>query len=289
MSELGDNITSFHFHESLLLDLSHFSDELRVAALAAQVGGKIVNGYFDSGVTSIGKTLNDRPQGLVTKADLESEASIVACIRESYPHHHFLGEETYSDDIHNEHLWIIDPLDGTNNFAFGIPRFAVSVAYYRKGVPHSGAILDPVSGTMSVAEKGRGAFSGNQKAGVSQHNQLSDTMISTGFYYDRGVMMQTTLDTIRDLFHENIHGIRRFGAAALDLVDVGMGRYGGFFEYVLSPWDFAAARIFIEEAGGRVTDCLGNPLGLEKTSVLATNGKLHEVLLKITSKHVGKS
>ena len=110
-------------------------------------------------------------------------------------------------------------------------------------------------------------------------------MLAVGFYYDRVSMMRSTLDAMEELFRENIYGFRRMGTAALDLVQVGLGRFGGFFEYSLSPWDFAAAKLFVEQAGGRVTTCKGNPVQLEKTSLLATNGKLHEPMLKIVRNH----
>ncbi len=110
-------------------------------------------------------------------------------------------------------------------------------------------------------------------------------MIAVGFYYDRGAMMETTLLAIRDLFHARIHGVRRFGAATLDLCGVGLGRFGAFFEFQLAPWDFAAGRIFVEEAGGQVTTCLGEPLPLAKTSLLATNRLLHPAMLAALAPH----
>ena len=110
-------------------------------------------------------------------------------------------------------------------------------------------------------------------------------MIAAGFYYDRGPMMQATLAAIEDLFKQNIHGIRRFGTAALDLVQVGLGRFGGYFEYQLSPWDFAAAQLFVTEAGGKITTCKGGDLQLEKSTVLATNSLLHPSMLEIVQKH----
>lgn len=114
-------------------------------------------------------------------------------------------------------------------------------------------------------------------------------MIAVGFYYDRGPMMQATLAATEELFQQNIHGIRRFGTAALDLVQVGIGGFGGYFEYKLSPWDFAAARLFVTEAGGMVTTCSGDPLGLNVSTVLATNSRLHELMLPIrSSKNMAK-
>ena len=185
---------------------------------------------------------------------------------------------------------MIDPLDGTNNFAHGIPHFAVSVAYYREGKPQCGVIIDLCRNDTFTAELGAGAFwfkpDGTKiRASVNQHASFEDTMIAVGFYYDRGPMMQATLAATEELFQQNIHGIRRFGTAALDLVQVGIGGFGGYFEYKLSPWDFAAARLFVTEAGGMMTTCSGDPLGLNVSTVLATNSRLHELMLPIVKKH----
>jgi len=185
---------------------------------------------------------------------------------------------------------VIDPLDGTNNFAHGIPHFAVSVAYYRQGKAQCGVIIDPCRNDTFTAELGAGAFwtkpDGTKiRASVSQHASFEDTMIATGFYYDRGPMMQATLAAIEELFQQNIHGIRRFGTATLDLVQVGLGRFGGFFEYKLAPWDFAAARLFVTEAGGTVTTCTGETLDLNVSTVLATNSLLYGLVLPIVKKH----
>jgi myo-inositol-1(or 4)-monophosphatase len=261
--------------------------ELKTAIEAASVGSSIVARYFQEGIGSTTKTVGAESAGLVTRADLESEQAIVAEIRKTFPAHNFLGEESYSDDSASQHLWIIDPLDGTNNFAHGIPRFAVSVGYYRDGVAQCGAVVNPVTGELFSVEKGRGAFHNGAPTQVNRHSQLNQTMIATGFYYDRGKMMEATLAAIGELFHQNIQGIRRFGAASLDLIDVGLGRYGGYFEFTLSPWDFAAAKLFVEEAGGQVTTCTGEPMPLAKLSLLASNGLLHQPLLDIVSKHAG--
>jgi myo-inositol-1(or 4)-monophosphatase len=263
------------------------SIELSTAIAAAQAGSKIIAAHFKNlsaaGITT--KSDNDRYDGLVTQADIDSEHAVVAEIKNAFPNHSFLAEEAHSDSSSAEHLWVIDPLDGTNNFAHGIPHFAVSVAYYQNGNAMSGAILDPMRGDLFIAEKGQGAYWNGNKIQVCESKSLEQTMIAVGFYYDRGPMMRATLKAIEELFQQNIHGIRRFGTAALDLVQVGLGRFGGFFEYELSPWDFAAARLFLEEAGGRITTCTGQELPLEKTSVLASNGLIHDSMLAIVSKH----
>ena len=265
------------------------SEELRIGLSAAQAGAAIVSKHFaDLGSAGIeNKSTGHEYQGIVTQADVESENAIVAEIRKSFPDHAYLAEEEHSGSREAEHLWIIDPLDGTNNFAHGIPHFAVSVAYYRNGQPHCGVILNPCTGDVFICQRGRGAWFNGKRASVNQHASFSETMIAVGFYYDRGAMMRATLDAIEEFFQNNVHGIRRFGTAALDIVQVGLGRFGGYFEYKLSPWDFAAARLFLEEAGGKITTCNGDDLPLEQTTILASNSLLHESMLEIVSKYAG--
>ncbi|MCP3902178.1 MAG: inositol monophosphatase, partial [Planctomycetes bacterium] len=164
--------------------------------------------------------------------------------------------------------------------------FTVSIAYYRDGRPECGVVYEPINGTWYEAVRGQGAFLDGQPARVAGHERLDETLVGVGFYYDRGEMMEATLRAIHALFGSGIHGIRRFGTASLDLCRVGIGLYGGFFEYELSPWDFAAGRLFVEEAGGRVTTCRGDELPVAATTVAASNGTLHEPLLNIVSKHV---
>lgn len=252
-------------------------DELNVAKQAAAAGGEVIARYFRQGVEIRSKGRSD----LVTDADVESEKAIVEAIRQSFPDHQFLGEETHHGDSGAEHLWIIDPLDGTTNFAHGIPHFAISVAYYRAGKPQVGVVFNPFRDEWFTAAAGQGAFADGERVGVSQSQSLSEVLVGVGFYYDRGAMMQSTLAAIGKLFGEHIHGIRRMGTASLDLCQVGCGLFGAFFEYELSPWDFAAGRLFVEEAGGRVTTARGEQLPLAKTSVLASNGYLHQSVLGI--------
>ena len=180
---------------------------------------------------------------------------------------------------------VVDPLDGTNNFVHGIPHFAVSIAYYRQGEAECAVILNPIRGDRYEARRGQGATCNGQSIQVSQATQLDQVLIGVGFYYDRGRMMEATLAAIHEFFGNNVHGIRRFGTASLDLSQVAAGWFGGFFEYELSPWDFAAGRLLVEEAGGTVTTCDGAPLPLAKSTVLASNGSLHPQMLDIVKKH----
>jgi len=256
--------------------------ELDLAREAARVGGEVVRGHFRQGV----EVRHKGPVDLVTVADTESEQAIVDLIRERFPDHAVLAEESHHDATDAEHLWIVDPLDGTTNFAHGIPHFAVSIAYYHQGRPQCGVVHKPIDGTWYEAVRGGGAFVDGRPARVATHERLDEALIGVGFYYDRGAMMECTLRAIRELFGCNIHGIRRFGTAALDLCHVGLGLYGGYFEYKLSPWDFAAGRLFVEEAGGRVTTCVGDELPVGTCTVAASNGRLHEALLNIVREHV---
>ncbi len=263
---------------------------LEVATQAAKTGGEILMRYLREGVEMSDKTASGgKSYDLVSDADLESEKAIGDLIRQAYPDHELLGEEELDGSVDAEHLWIIDPLDGTNNFAHGIPHFAVSIAYYHQGKPQVGVVLNPARDDLYTATKGGGAFHNGKQVGVCDSETLGQTFVGCGFYYDRGAMMRSTLNAIEEFFSHDIHGIRRFGTAALDLCQVGSGQFGAFFEYLLSPWDFAAGVLFVQEAGGQITDACGNPLPLEKTSVVASNGKLHPTVIQITGKHYTKS
>ena len=263
-----------------------------MATRAADAATIIIKRYFADLASSqtTEKSAAGKTQGLVTAADVESEKAIIATIRDAFPTHQFLAEENV-DGIDQakltdaEHLWVIDPLDGTNNFAHGIPHFAISIAYYVQGVAEYGLIRNVSTGDDYQCGRGQGAFQNGTAVSVSRATKLNQSMISVGFYYDRGEMMKATLSAIESLFARDIHGIRRFGTAALDLVQVATGRFGAFFEYTLSPWDFAAGRLFVEEAGGTITTCDGGPVPLARSSVLASNGHLHDEMLSIVSKY----
>ena len=209
----------------------------------------------------------------------------MAVIREAFPGHEVLAEEAHTGDVNAEHLWIVDPLDGTNNFAHKIPHYAVSVAYYREGRAECGIVYNPVRDEWHVAARGQGAFQDGRPVKVSEETALDRALIGVGFYYNRGALMEATLEAIGDLKRSAIHGIRRFGTASLDLCMVAMGMFGAYFELEVSPWDFAAGRLFVEEAGGRVTTCLGEPLPTARTDILASNGRLHDDVLAILGRH----
>jgi len=258
------------------------SREMQIAVAAARAGGAIVARYFREGV----EIRTKEAFNLVSDADVESEQAIADTIHREFPKHAILGEESHSDRADSEHLWIIDPLDGTNNFAHDIPHFAVSIAYFRKGVPQCGVIYNPIRDDWYVTEVGKGAWHNGQQIHVGKQQSLNEVIVGVGFYYDRGQMMESTLNAIRELFQQQIHGIRRMGAASLDLCAVACGMFGVFFEYELGAWDFAAGQLFVTEAGGIVTTCHGASLPIARSSVLATNGVLHPAALAIIQKHM---
>ena len=259
-------------------------EEFEVCKEAARAGSETVADFYRDGVTMRSK----ESYNLVSDADVETEKQIGNIIHRTFPDHAVLGEEVYGSDAAaaGENLWIIDPIDGTNNFAHRVPRFSVSVAYYRRGEPACGVVCNPIHNDWYEAVRGEGAFHNGERVAVGGQASLDEVLVGVGFYYDRGAMMESTLEAIRELFGRNIHGVRRFGSASLDLCDVGTGSFGAFFEYKLSPWDFAAGRLFVEEAGGRVTTCTGDDLPLAQTSVMASNSLLHDAMLEIVKRHV---
>ena len=259
---------------------------LQTAIDAADVGAEILMQYFHNGVQMRDKSgAGGKAYDLVSDADLDSEKAIAEFLLQRFPDHELLGEEDLKGDIGGEHLWIIDPLDGTSNFAHRVPYFAVSIAYYHRGQPTVGVVLNPVSGERFTAERGHGAHRNGIPVSVCQDRSLGEALIGCGIYYDRGPMVTSTLAAIDELFANDIHGIRRFGAAALDLCKVGCGQLGGFFEYYLSPWDFAAGGLFVQEAGGQISSAKGQPLAIEPSSVAASNGHLHGAIIDIAARH----
>lgn len=219
---------------------------------------------------------------LVTQADLGAEAAVLRVIEAAFPDHEVLGEEGLSSgELSSKQLWVVDPLDGTTNYAQGIPQFCTAISYVQDGQVQVGVVLDPCRNELFRAVRGKGAFMNDEPIRVSRRNQLSDAVVATGFYYDRGELMQRTLSSIESLFKENIRGIRRLGSAALDQCWVANGRMDAFFEYQLSPWDYAAASLIVEEAGGRCAARDGSPLQLDSGSLIATNSELHDAIASV--------
>ena len=220
---------------------------------------------------------------LVTEADIAAEELIIDRIRSHYPLHGILAEESgeavQAQSQRSAWKWIIDPLDGTTNYAHGYPCFCVSIAAEHDGVLEIGVVYDPMRDEMFAAERGQGASLNERKIRVSNVEQLGKALVCTGFPYD----VRTRPDFARDFtnFTLNAQAVRRDGSAALDLAFVACGRFEGFWEDGLRPWDTAAGALLVAEAGGRVTNFENEPLDIYTKKVVASNGHVHDEMLQL--------
>ena len=229
------------------------------------------------------KITNKGDINLVTEADIAAENLIIERIRSRYPQHGILAEESGEaelvSDKRSDWKWIIDPLDGTTNYAHGYPCFCVSIALENAGQLEVGVVYDPMRDEMFAAERGQGATLNDRKIRVSSVDELGRAMVCTGFPYN----VRERPDFARDFanFTMNAQAVRRDGSAALDLAYVACGRFDGFWEDGLSPWDIAAGALLIFEAGGRVTNFKDEPLDIYNEQFLATNGVIHEPMMRL--------
>ena len=217
---------------------------------------------------------------LVTDVDLASERLIREAIATHYPRHQILAEEGGLAENSSDYRWIVDPLDGTTNFAHGFPIFAVSIALEYRGEMILGVVYDPTRDEMFAAERGAGAALNNRPIRVSAATELSASLLCTGFPYDIRTSRLTNLDHWSN-FALAARALRRTGAAAIDLCYVACGRFDGFWELTLSPWDTAAGALIAAEAGGRLTDLAGGPFSAYRPDVIASNGLIHEQMLEV--------
>lgn len=255
---------------------------LQVAKKLAHDAGKMALKYQQKGFNVEIKDGN--PNNLVTDVDKSVDEFIVKTIRSNFPDHSILSEESGTIDGPGEYKWIIDPIDGTTNFAHGIPIFAISIAITFKGKPIIGVVEVPGLKESYWAQEGRGAYVGMKPIQVSKVHDYKRALLGTGFPYDReGPRYKKTLDLFDHFYRESM-GMRRSGSAALDLCFLACGRYDAFFEYDLKPWDIAAGKIIVEEAGGMVTNMDGTPLNPKNGALLATNGSLHQSMLEVIKK-----
>lgn len=222
---------------------------------------------------------------LVTVADRESEEAVASLVRAAHPDHALLLEESGAQGAAAaEWTWVVDPLDGTTNFAHGLRLFAVSIGVLHRGVPVVGGIFAPALDEMYLAVRGKGAFRNGERLRVSPAATLEESLLVTGFPYDRRKHLDGLLAMARETLART-QGMLRLGAASLDLAAVAAGNLDGFYEYNLKPWDVAAGYLLVEEAGGRVTQFRGEPASiLEPWTTVATNGLIHDAVLEhITS------
>jgi myo-inositol-1(or 4)-monophosphatase len=253
--------------------------------VAREAGGVLVQRLGAAKVTNKGDI------DLVTEADLASEKLIIERISSYHPQHAILAEESGEsalvDGKRSEWKWVIDPLDGTTNYAHGYPCFCVSIALEHNGVIEIGVVYDPVRDEMFAAERGNGATLNGRRIRVSEIEELKNAMLVTGFPYN----VRERPDFTRDFanFTMAAQAVRRDGSAAIDLAYVACGRFDGFWEDGLSPWDIAAGMLLIEEARGTVTNFDNEPLSIYTKKVLATNGLVHDAMLRVLKHGFGGS
>lgn len=217
---------------------------------------------------------------IVTEEDRLSEEMITSRIRQRYPDHDILAEESKGMARSSRCRWIIDPLDGTTNYAHGYPVFCVSIALEKENEIHLGVIYNPMLDEMFVAEKGNGAFLNGKRIAVSNTTDLSKSLLATGFPYDIRSNRNNNINYFNGMA-KSAQAIRRAGSAALDMAYIAAGRFDGFWELRLMPWDTAAGWLMICESGGIVTDLFGGAFRLEDPHVLATNGKIHHDMVNM--------
>lgn len=220
---------------------------------------------------------------IVTEADKKSEALIISELQKNFPGHGILTEESAEIISASEYKWIIDPLDGTTNYAHGFPFFCVSIGFEASGKVVFGAVYDPILDELFTAEEGKGAELNGRPIKVSSVSSLDRSLLATGFPYDLRTAKENNLDHFSN-FTLRAQAIRRAGSAALDLCYVASGRFDGFWEMRLRPWDVAAASLIVKEAGGEITDFSGGPFSIYGKECLASNGLIHNEMLDILRK-----
>jgi len=238
---------------------------------AAQCAGKYVYNRFNQAVTVDykGKT------NLVTQVDHKAEEMIISIIRDVFPDHRILAEESPELVSDSPYRWIIDPLDGTTNFVHGVPIFSVSIAVEYQNEVYMGVVYDPCRQELFSAIKGHGAYLNKEAIRVSATPSLIKSLTATGFPYETDAIFDANMKIFRAVYKKS-QGVRRGGSAALDLCYVAAGRFDGFWEFSLNPWDVAAGALLIMEAGGKVEDVYGQPFSIQNASrIVATNGKIH--------------
>ncbi len=264
----------------------NFSEDLTIALKAARNAADVIRQLSINH-----RNLDIRYKGrndIVTEADLEAEKVIINTIREHTDGDSFLAEETEGgNELTDARTWIIDPIDGTTNFAHGFPIYCVSIALYENKEAKTAVILEVNSNEEFYAEKGKGAFLNGEPIKVSPNNNPSASLITTGFPFRNMELLEDYIELLKELL-QRVQGMRRPGSAAYDLCCVASGRCEGFYEYGLAPWDVAAGSLIVREAGGKITDWLGGQNWLFGRRLIAGNKGVHDFLLKEIKDHFKK-
>ena len=256
---------------------------LPTAVKAARRAGQIITRASQD--VDLLKVSSKRQNDFVTEVDRAAEDAIVGILREAYPDHAILAEESGESGPESEYRWIIDPLDGTTNFIHGMPQYAVSIALEHRGQMQSAVVFDPVRNEMFTASRGRGAFLNDRRIRVSRRAKLGEALLGTGFPYRVWDHVDAYLGMFKSLM-EKTSGLRRPGAAALDLAYVACGRFDGFFEIGLSPWDIAGGSLLVSEAGGLVGNLQGETGYMESGNLVAATPRIYPAILQAIEPHL---
>jgi myo-inositol-1(or 4)-monophosphatase len=252
------------------------SDVLPIAeAIARRAGAIVMEGF--------GRVRQVRQKGaidLVTEFDQRSEEAIVSSLQKEFPEHAILAEESGHHPGAGEYRWVVDPLDGTTNFAHGIPVFAISLGLLRGNVPVAGVVYDPLHKEVFAAALGRGASLNGQPIHVSSQAHLGHALLATGFAYDVRTSPRNNLAQFAQ-FQLRTQGVRRLGSAAIDCAWTALGRLDGYWEFGIKPWDVGAGGLLVREAGGRTTSIEGDEEFISTGTIVVSNGLLHEQMLRV--------
>ncbi|HUL94655.1 MAG TPA: inositol monophosphatase family protein [Usitatibacter sp.] len=247
---------------------------------ARKAGALITRASFDLDKLTV---RSKRQKDYVSEVDHAAEEAIVGVLREAYPDHGILAEESGRHESESEYVWVIDPLDGTTNFLHGFPQYCVSIGLLHKGAPTQAVVLDPNRNELFTATKGVGAYLNDRRIRVSKTDRLESALVGTGFPFKEVGHLDDYMRMLRNMML-GASGVRRPGAAALDLAWVAAGRIDAFWEIGLSPWDMAAGALLVREAGGLIGDLDGNDGFLETGRVVAANAKLFSAVLQALAK-----
>lgn len=275
------------FGFALFCSLHIMHPSLNIAIKAARRAAQIINRASHD--LDLIKVAQKRQSDFVTEVDQAAEAAIIEILREGTPDYGILAEETGQREGQGKDgpawQWIIDPLDGTTNFIHGFPQYAISIALAYEGVVQHGVIYDPNRNELFTASRGAGAFLNERRIRVAKRTRLQEALIGTGFPYRSFDHIEAYLAIFRDLTQKSA-GIRRPGAASLDLAYVACGRLDGFWEFGLAPWDMAAGALLVSEAGGLVSDLAGETNYLETGNIVAGSPKIFGPLIQLITPHL---
>ena len=257
--------------------MDNFREQLKIAEQAAKEAGNYLMKVLPEKRDIDKKGVVD----LVTEADCQAEKLIHEIITQAYPNDRFLAEEGTKSESKSDLIWIVDPLDGTVNYAHRYPVFCVSIALVKNGKPRVACIYNPNLDECFTAIKGNGAFLNNESINVSKNDQLIDSLLATGFPYDIRESDDDNLNNFVQFYKKGAQAVRRAGSAALDLAYTACGRFDGFWEFKLKPWDIAAGILLVQEAGGMVTDFEDGEVDLFKGEILAANIEIHRLMMEV--------